>query len=204
MLPFQEWQDWCLALFDSAAGFDEARGGPEVFDGAFESGDGAGASACGYVNFREIQVKLRLFALQLQGGLAQVRGFIPLFFGARYRQAEKRKVVWILAFDFDSLAQVGESVFRVTVLQQFDTVFKLDQRITFFHSCTSLISGRLEGPEGLERGLAKRLAVTTSVEKSDDKNYWSGGQVGSGRDSRMFVGGGVARVRIPAGARRIR
>jgi hypothetical protein len=38
--------------------------------------------------------------------------------------------------------------------------------------------GRLEGPGGLERGLAKRLAVTTRVEKSEDENYWSGGQVG--------------------------
>jgi hypothetical protein len=78
-----------------------------------------------------------------------MRGFIPLFFRARYRQAEKRKIVWILAFDFDGIAQVRESVLRVTILQQFDSVFKLDQRITFFHSCTSLIPGRLEGPGGL-------------------------------------------------------
>src|SRR3984885_435289 len=124
MLAFQERQDRRLALFDAAAGFGEARGGPEVFYGAFEGGDRAGAPACGHVNLREVQMKLRLFALQLQGGLAEMRCFVPLFFGARYRQAEKRKVVWILAFYFDGVAQVGESVLRVAVLQEFDTVFK--------------------------------------------------------------------------------
>src|SRR5271169_3307606 len=156
MVPFQEWQDRRLALFDSAAGFDEARGGPEIFDGALQGGDRAGAPACGHVNLREVQVELRLFALQLQGGLAEMRGFIPLFFGAGYRQTEKREVVWILTFDFDGLAQVGESVLRVTVLQKFDTVFELVQRFTFFLSCTSLIPGRLEGPGGLGRCLANR------------------------------------------------
>jgi hypothetical protein len=33
----------------------------------------------------------------------------------------------------------------------------------------------------MDRGLAKRLAVISSVEKSEDKNYWSGGQVGGWR-----------------------
>lgn len=109
MLAFQEWQDRRLALFNAAAGFGEARGGPEIFDSALEGGDRAGAPACGDVNLREIQVKLRLFALQLQGGLAEMRCFVPLLFRARYRQAEKRKIVWILAFYFDGVAQVKAS-----------------------------------------------------------------------------------------------
>jgi hypothetical protein len=43
----------------------------------------------------------------------------------------------------------------------------------------------------MDRGLAKRLAVISSVEKSEDKNYWSGGQVGGWR----FGGWSLKRAR---------
>src|SRR5271156_3857500 len=122
-----------------------------------------------------------------------MRGFIPLFFGARYRQAEERQVVWVLAFTFDGLAQVGESVLGVAVLQQFDSVFKLDQRVTVFHSCTS-DEFRSAGGAGRPCLLPCESAASTNrLEKCDDKNYWSGGQVGV-----------LARIRSRAGARRLR
>src|ERR1700690_3664558 len=98
MVAFQEWQDRRLALFDAAAGFGEARGGPEIFDSAFQVGDRGGSPACGHVNLPEIQVKSWLIALQPEGGFAELGCFAPLFFGARDGQAEKRKFVSILAF----------------------------------------------------------------------------------------------------------
>src|SRR5580704_17187773 len=87
MVPFQEWQHWRLALFDPAAGFCPPRGGPEIFDGALQGGDRAGAPACGHGNLRQVQMKLRRFALELQGGLAEMRGLIPLCFRSRYGKA---------------------------------------------------------------------------------------------------------------------
>jgi hypothetical protein len=55
--------------------------------------------------------------------------------------------------------------------------------------------GRLEEPGGLDCGLANRLAVTTRVEKSEAKNYWSSGQGGGP--------GGPARDGRRRGSRRL-
>src|SRR5271155_5205351 len=84
VVAFQEWQHRRLALFDPAAGLRQTSGGPEVFDGPLERGNRAGAASCGHINLRQVQMKLRLFSLQLQGGLAQVRRFVPFFFRARH------------------------------------------------------------------------------------------------------------------------
>jgi hypothetical protein len=53
-----------------------------IFGGHQKSLDGVLFASCGNVNFREIQVELRLITLAFQRGVAEFFGFIPILLGA--------------------------------------------------------------------------------------------------------------------------